>query len=198
MESKICTKCKIKKDLSEFCNNKNAPEGKHWWCKECQAKNQYKWNKINKNNRPWINSYNNAKQRCENPNNPNYPWWGARGIQFLLSKKECARLWERDNASQMKFPTIDRIDNNGNYTFNNCQFLENVDNSEKDRYGHWMKNKFIKYTKIGQYSLTGNLIKIWKSQGEASRELNLSQGDISHCINGKKVKQVGGYLWKKI
>lgn len=195
---KLCTKCNIKKDETEFCNNKNSTDGKHWWCKECQAKNQDKWNKIDKKNRPWINSYNNAKQRCENPNNPNYPWWGAKGIEFRLTKKEFAQLWERDKASDMDFPTIDRIDNNGHYTFDNCQFLENVDNSIKDNIGHWMKDKYIKYYKIGQYDLKGTLIKIWNSQGEIERELGIDQGSISCCVNGRKLKSSGGYLWKKI
>jgi hypothetical protein len=195
---KKCTKCNKEKSINDFCNNKNAPNGKHWWCKECSNKSRKNWSNKDIKERPWINSYNNAKQRCENPNNPNYPWWGAKGIEFRLTHEDCKKLWERDKASEMEYPTIDRKDNNGHYTFDNCQFLENVDNSMKDNVGHMFRGRYIKYTKIGQYSLDGKLIKNWNSQGEIERELGIDQGSVSCCVNGKKLKSSGGYLWKKI
>lgn len=198
MKRKVCTKCLKEKILDKFSKVKSSKDGYHWWCKECMNKNTKKWTEKDKLEHPWINSYNNAKQRCENPNNPNYPWWGAKGIKFKLTKDECDFIWKRDEADKMQFPTIDRIDNKGNYTFKNCQFLENKENSMKDNVGHWFNNRYIKYTKIGQYSLDGKLIRTWNSQGDIQRTLNISQGDISNCVNGKKVKKVRGFIWKKI
>ncbi len=96
---------------------------------------------------PWINSFHNAKQRCNNPNNPNYLDYGKRGILFLLTKEEIKFLWFRDKAYKMNFPTIDRKDNDGNYELSNCQFLENNINSQKDRI----------IPKLYQYSRNGNL-----------------------------------------
>jgi len=34
---KVCTKCGVSKDLSEFYNLKRSRDGKQWWCKECCA-----------------------------------------------------------------------------------------------------------------------------------------------------------------
>jgi hypothetical protein len=51
MTKKICTKCKIPKEVSEFRKNKNSPDGYEFSCKECrksQQKLSYKekdWNK---------------------------------------------------------------------------------------------------------------------------------------------------------
>ena len=33
---KVCTKCKIEKDESEFYNNKRMPDGLDYYCKECR------------------------------------------------------------------------------------------------------------------------------------------------------------------
>jgi len=33
--TKLCTKCKIKKDLTDFYNNRTHKGGKTFWCKVC-------------------------------------------------------------------------------------------------------------------------------------------------------------------
>lgn len=144
-----------------------------------------KTKKYHKDN-PWMNSFNNAKQRCNNPNNPNYPDYGQRGILFLLTKEDIKFLWFRYKADNMDFPTIDRKDNNGNYELSNCQFLENNINSQKDRI----------IPKLYQYSKDGKFIKQWKSQGEASRQLHIQQSDISKNIHNV-IPSSGGFIWKQ-
>lgn len=89
---------------------------------------------------PWYWNYAGSKQRCENPNNPRYKYYGAKGIKFLLSKSDVAFMWIRDKAPEMKHPSIDRINPNGNYCLENCRFLERQHNSFKawvDRIGHF-------------------------------------------------------------
>ena len=44
-------------------------------------------------------------------------------------------------------------------------------------------------------TLSGQFIKVWVSQAEASRSLNIIQGNISYCCLGKR-KTAGGYRWK--
>lgn len=80
---------------------------------------------------PWYDSWQAARQRCENPKNPRYRWYGARGIQFKLSKFDMKFLWQRDQAHLLKRPSIDRINNDGHYTLDNCRFIEAADNSKK-------------------------------------------------------------------
>ncbi len=44
-------------------------------------------------------------------------------------------LYYRDGADKMKKPSIDRIDNNGDYTYENCRFIEMAENSRKAHKG---------------------------------------------------------------
>ena len=41
-----------------------------------------------------------------------------------------------------------------------------------------------------------NYIKTWKSTTEASKELNISQGNITSVINNQR-NSASGYIWKK-
>lgn len=51
--------------------------------------------------------------------------------------------------------------------------------------------------KVAQYDLEGNLLKVWKSQKEAERQLGISQPNIYKVCAGKREK-AGGYKWKYI
>ena len=77
---------------------------------------------------PWLSHWWNAEQRCSNSNLHNYRNYGGRGIRFLLTQLEIKTLYERDHASRMEQPSIDRIDSNGDYCFENCRFIEKLEN----------------------------------------------------------------------
>jgi len=82
---------------------------------------------------PWYRVYDNARQRCTNPKTRSYKNYGGRGIKFFMTRKEIKKLWFRDKAYLLKVPSIDREDNDGNYEYSNCQFIELDINRVKDR-----------------------------------------------------------------
>ena len=49
--------------------------------------------------------------------------------------------------------------------------------------------------KVCQYDTNGNLLRIWKSIIEASRNLQIPDTNIGKCCKGE-YKQSGGYVWK--
>ena len=78
---------------------------------------------------PWYRSYEAAKSRCNNKNNQGYKWYGGKGIKFEMTLKQVRYLWIRDRADTLKWPSIDRVNSNGNYEISNCRFIEQRINS---------------------------------------------------------------------
>ena len=70
------------------------------------------------------NRLNGINQRCANEKMRCYKYYGGKGIKNFLTRQDLMKLWFRDMAFKMKKPSIDRIDNNGNYIFENCRFIE--------------------------------------------------------------------------
>ena len=134
--------------------------------------------------KPWCISLKGAKQRCTNPNNPEFYCYGGRGIKFSLTMNEGKELWFRDKAYLMKCPTIDRIDNDGNYCIDNCRFIEKSENT-------------IKANKISilQYDLKGNFIREWNSLLEASKSVNRHIASICDVLKGRS-KTCAKYIFK--
>ena len=71
-----------------------------------------------------------AKQRCENPEDPNYHRYGARGVRFDFPSVTDAGLYLIGlygvPAKEME---LDRIDNNGNYAPGNIRLATRKENA---------------------------------------------------------------------
>lgn len=77
--------------------------------------------------------------RCTNPNNKFYKNYGERGISVCdewLASLENFYEWAMKNG-WVKGLSIDRIDNNGNYTPENCHWITVSENSSKTMKRLW-------------------------------------------------------------
>lgn len=95
-------------------------------------------------------------------------------------------------------PCVNHIDENT--TNNQASNLEWCTVKENNNYGTRNKRAGEGVAKalskpIGQYTLDGELIKIWSSTMEAQRQTGFSSASISQAANGKS-KQAHGYRWK--
>ena len=106
---------------------------------------------------PWKRTLESIKQRCNNPNNISYKYYGLKGIKCLITMEEIKFLWFRDKAYLMDKPSIDREDNDGHYILKNCQFIEMQINSQKDKV----------FVPVIQYNLKNIFIKKFVSIHEA-------------------------------
>ena len=72
-----------------------------------------------------------ARKRCNNPKDPNYKYYGGRGIAFLFSSVEelIASVGRRPSREY----SLDRINNNGNYEPGNVRWATASEQSANTR-----------------------------------------------------------------
>ena len=177
---KKCYKCKLVKFLSDFYKDRTKKDGLSCWCKICRLEEA----KSHREKYPFKKLLKNLRQRCENPNQPAYKYYGKKGVKCLLMEQDLKFLWRRDNAHLLKQPSIDRIDNNRDYCLDNCRFIEMKENAGRN-----------KRKSILQFDLNGKLLKEWNSLISASKKLGIGIGNITLVAQGKR-KTTGGYIWK--
>lgn len=94
-------------------------------------------------NRKLYNVYYAMLSRCYNKNNPRYKDYGARGITV------CS-VWRFDNKTFYEWAikngyreglTLDRIDNNKEYSPENCAWVTNKENCNHNRRTHFLTYK---------------------------------------------------------
>lgn len=80
---------------------------------------------------PWMKHFAYARFRCTSKSSDSYHKYGGRGIEFMLTRDEIEFIWNRDKASNLKRPSLDRIDPSLGYSLENCRFIELSENSRR-------------------------------------------------------------------
>ncbi len=185
-----CSRCKkhIERRASHVKTSKTS------LCKACLMSDKFKTH--GKSDSRLFRIWQGMKDRCYNSNNPEYKYYGGKRVYVINTWKDNFEIfykWSMENGYD-ETKVIDKdilCEAKGylskRYSPDTCLWItaeENTAQANKD-----------KTKEVYQYDLEYNFIAKYASQSEASRQTQLSQGNIGMVLRGKR-KQTGGYLWK--
>jgi len=122
----------------------------------------------------------NLKDRCNNNNSADYHRYGERGIMVCEEWENDYTLFKKWalNNGWVEGLMIDRIDNNGNYTTDNCRFITSVVSA------HNRSTTVLSFPKVEE------IRKLWKTGFYTQKTLGfafgISQPHISEIVNNKQ------------
>lgn len=128
---------------------------------------------MNKNITPWEKTHQRIQVRCCYDKKSSY--YGR--IKNYLKIKDLKYLWFRDKAYLMKTPSIDRMDSKGNYTLENCRYIELKENT---------RARPIRCIETG---------RIFPSLTSVSKQIGCRIPHLWNVLNGKG-ETVFGLHWK--
>lgn len=185
-----CSQCKehVERRASHVKNSKTT------LCKACLMSNKMKTH--GKTNTRLFRIWQGMNDRCSNPNNTEYKYYGGKGVFVDAIWKddfESFYSWAIQNGYDDSLAIDKDIlcdENNLNpkfYSPDTCLWVTPEENT-------FQANK-SKVKEVYQFDLDNNFIAKYASQSEASRQTNISQGNIGQALKGKRT-QSGGYKWQ--
>ncbi len=190
MKDKTCLICKKSEPLEKFYLCKTGCYNSY--CKSCTKnyqknyqkeyivnhKENYHRRKKHYRKYPWIKSYLSIKRRCIYYEKSSY---FKRGIKNFLTTGDLKILWFRDKGYLMKRPSIDRINSKKHYTFDNCRYMEFMNNIRKP---------------VHQLNLQGKILQRYDSVTLAAKYINVSTSKMSETI--KKDTILSDFKWRLV
>jgi len=194
---KICTKCKVKKNITEFYKSSGCKFGVRGKCKKC--KDEIDKNRSHTKNGLIQSIFNRQNQITKRKKYKKVNHTKKELTIWLYSQPLFHELfdnWVKSGYKKDLIPSCDRTDDYQGYSLDRLQLMTWGENDKKGKLDkkNGINRKQLKAI-IGINIKTGK-IKKYYSASKASRELNIEQSNIRGCCKKRKYyKTAGGYRW---
>jgi hypothetical protein len=136
--------------------------------------------------RPGYQNWDSMKQRCLNPNNQNYRYYGGRGIKVCEEWLSYSNFFRDMGAPPPGF-SLERIDVNGNYEPKNCKWIPRGEQAKNTRRtNRFSLNGETIITKLNFAKTTGHTVKTLERRLSSS----WSESEIAALPKGWKRENV--------
>ena len=194
--TKICTKCKTSKELSEYNVRKLSKDGFTSRCKICLSVSDKEY-------------YHTIKGICYNLFYAHVHRSKLKSFavplytkielkEWIINQdnfKELYENWVNSNYKKELSLSVDRLDDYKGYSFDNIQLVTWEFNNKKghDDMKNGINNKNSK--SVLKYSMNGEFLGEYYSIRSVARILGVSERGIIRCCKGKQ-KYANGFKWK--
>lgn len=196
---KICSKCKVSKDINQFYRDARTKTGTYADCKKCFKKKYFINTSEYTKNQILTSRWYGIKKRCQTrpykhvkvtiTKEEFYQKFDNEDLDFLYS------LWVLKNKDHRFLPSIDRINPDGDYESENMRWVTLSQNATYAR--HPNNHKMVRIKKMDEL---GNVLGIYKSIREAYKSMGKDTSNVSNisAVLTKRTKTAYGYRWEYI
>jgi len=126
-----------------------------------------------KNPHPLYSVWQGMLRRCDNPNFKQFADYGGRGISVCPQWKRDFAAFVSDMGPRPAGHMIDRIDNDGNYTPENCRWATRAESQSNRRITQWIERDGVRYLLAALAKETG--LKPDTIKARAAKGLTLAE-----------------------
>ena len=147
---------------------------------------------------PTYQSWEGLKQRCSNPKDKKWKYYGGRGISF------CAR-WDKfenflsDMGVKPEGLTIDRINNDGNYCPGNCQwatYKQQANNQRRPKHIVHTKSRTERRKNHNNIRLSEEKVKFIRDSIANNDKISIKQFSLEFNVAPRTIRDViNGVSW---
>lgn len=136
--------------------------------------------------------WNSMLDRCENPNNPMFPIYGARGISVCEEWRDFRKFveWSNSVGGRPDGYSLDRIDTDGNYCPENCRWADEETQQNNKRTNRYLTYKgetlslsqWSRKTGLSRCAIQYRFMQGWSAEDILEVPLNHRKGEYRRKI----------------